>query len=231
VDEQTRVADVYRRYDDDPALRAKWSSENAGNRYLQALRERTLERLLAAEGLLPLAERRILDVGCGTGDFLRELCSRGAAPGLCHGVDILPARIDRARSTLPAATFVVADARSLPFDDASFDLVSVNMVFGSILADDVALSAAAEMQRVLAPDGAVLWLEHRYPNPWNPAVRRYTRRDLRRLFPGFELRARSISPLPPLVRRLGRATSVVAPLLEAVPPLRVDYLAVLRRLR
>jgi hypothetical protein len=85
------------------------------------------------------------------------------------------------------------------------------------------------MARVLAADGAIVWLEHRHPNPWNPQVRAYTLRHLRRLFPGFVIRARSISPLPPLVRRLGRATPVVAPLLERVPPLRVDFLAVLRR--
>jgi ubiquinone/menaquinone biosynthesis C-methylase UbiE len=227
--EQTRLRDVYRTYDELPQIHRKWARDNPGNRFLNERRENALHSLLAEEGVLPLAGKRILDVGCGTGEFLRSVCGLGAAPADCYGVDLLPDRVERARRESSGITFELCDARHVPFEPGSFQLVCANMVFGSILSAEVAREIAAEMCRMLAPTGSVLWHDHRYPNPWNGAVRHYTRRDLQRLFPGFRIRTRSVAPLPPVVRRLGRSTPRVAPVLDVLPALRVDYLAVLRR--
>jgi ubiquinone/menaquinone biosynthesis C-methylase UbiE len=227
--EETRLRTVYRAYDAAARVSRKWARDNPGNRFLEERQEAALHALFEEAGLVPMAGKRVLDVGCGSGEFLQKICELGAAPADCYGVDLLPDRIERARRESSGITFELCDARHLPFEAGSFDLVCANMVFGSILSPEIAGEIAAQMRRVLSPVGSILWHEHRYPNPWNSEVRHYTRRDLRRLFPGFRIRARSVAPLPPVVRRLGGSTSRVAPLLDSLPALRVDYLAVLRR--
>jgi len=226
-DEHGRLAAVYQAYDHERSVQRKWSPENPGNQFLGRSRTATFDRLFASEGLT-LGGTRILDVGCGTGEFLRDLCERGATPTACHGVDILADRIQRARERSVGINFHACDARTVPFEADSFDLVFANMVFGSVLSADVSDAMAAEIRRALAPQGAIVWYDHRYPNPWNRNVRAYTRRDLERLFPGFRIHAVSVGPLPPLVRRLGRMTPWIAPALDAAPVLRVEYLAVIR---
>lgn len=60
-------------------------------------------------------------------------------------MDISPAMIEQARAKVPQATFDVADAQALPYEDDSFDVVS--SVFGAMFAPD-AEAAARELARV-----------------------------------------------------------------------------------
>ena len=63
---------------------------------------------------------RVLDIGCGPGDFTSDFSDSGA---LVTGVDFAPEMIRVARERFPEVRFEVADAESLPFDDGSFDVV------------------------------------------------------------------------------------------------------------
>ena len=55
------------------------------------------------------------------------------------------------------------------------------------------------------------------------------RRELIRLFPGCGMRARSLTLLPPLTRRLGRWTEALYPILARVPFLRTHNLTCLKK--
>ncbi len=66
----------------------------------------------------PVAEKRILDVGCGTGVLARSLSSRGAR---VVGVDPNEEALAAARQAAPMGTFHRAGAQALPFADGSFD--------------------------------------------------------------------------------------------------------------
>jgi ubiquinone/menaquinone biosynthesis C-methylase UbiE len=103
--------------------------------------------LLAAAGVR--AGERVLDVACGTGLVARLAAERGAT---VTGLDVAPDMIDIARGVAPSIDWHVGDATSLPFDDASFDLVTCQM--GLMFMPDRA-AAVAEMRRVLAPGGRV----------------------------------------------------------------------------
>jgi len=64
---------------------------------------------------------RVLDVGCGCGVPVARALS--AAGYDVTGVDVSEVQIDRARSLVPGATFIRADAMSVRFAPASFDAV------------------------------------------------------------------------------------------------------------
>jgi SAM-dependent methyltransferase len=67
------------------------------------------------------AGMRVLDVGCGAGGFVQLATSRGATT---TGMDATPELLAIARRRTPAARFDPGDLESLPYDDASFDLVT-----------------------------------------------------------------------------------------------------------
>lgn len=74
---------------------------------------------------LPLGQR-VLEIGCGRGVAL-PLLARRLAPKALTGIDIDAALVAIARERVERAgvsvTVIEADARSLPFEDSSFDLV------------------------------------------------------------------------------------------------------------
>ncbi|NMC73887.1 MAG: methyltransferase domain-containing protein [Geobacteraceae bacterium] len=98
------------------------------------------------------APRRILDVGAGTGILLREI--RKLYPGaFLAGLDLAPAMSKKAREALEGeggALLVEGDAESLPFADATFDLVVSTSTFQWL---NTLEKAFCEAFRVLSPGG------------------------------------------------------------------------------
>ncbi|WP_007518582.1 class I SAM-dependent methyltransferase [Pseudofrankia saprophytica] len=95
-----------------------------------------------------LAGLRVLDVGCSAGFICDELAAAGAD---VTGVDIDVAGLRRARARFARrAWFVQADGLSLPLATGSFDVVVMNHIYEHVVDADV---LAAEVRRVLAPDG------------------------------------------------------------------------------
>jgi SAM-dependent methyltransferase len=227
--EVERITHVYGQYRDDPGIQAQWRADNPGNRAILQERQREMRRALQAGGLWPLTEHRILDVGCGSGRVLAGLLDWGAAAENLAGVDLLPHRIRQAQQNYPHLHFQCSNAEQLPFADAAFDLLLVFTVFSSILDQAMAANVAAEMARVLAPDGAILWYDFRFNNPRNPHVCGMTRAYIRQLFPHFALQLGTITLLPPLARRLGRLTPLLYPVLVRLPWLRTHYLGLLKK--
>src|SRR3989441_13111280 len=88
---------------------------------------------------------RILDVGCGTGANLQMLSMFGVA----EGVDVSAEALEFCRARGLARVRQGA-AESLPFEDASFDLVT-GLDVVEHLDDD--LAGLTEMRRVLRPGG------------------------------------------------------------------------------
>jgi ubiquinone/menaquinone biosynthesis C-methylase UbiE len=225
-DEIRRIRTVYA--ERERLLHARWDQGNLGNRLLASECRAAMERLLKERFALPLANCRVLDVGCGYGGLVSSLHDCGVRPENLFGVDLLPNRIEFARTTFPSFTFVEGNAERLDFPDDSFDLVSVFTVFSSILDHVMASNVAREITRVLAGGGAVLWYDMRYPNPWNSGLRAMTRGRIRELFPAFSLELQSLSLFPPVARRLGPITQWAYPLLAGLPALRTHYLGLLR---
>jgi len=225
--EVDRLKEVYREYGERCWRKTKWSVTNRGNQAIRQERDRKLEQLLQRAGFLPLGNRRILDVGCGTGEILARFEAWGARPENLFGVDLLADRIRRAKENFPKMTFQEANAEGLPFANGFFDLVALFTVFTSIRDHQMARNVSREINRILRSGGAVVWYDFRMNNPFNPQVRGISRAGVLRLFPGFDSRLMTVTLLPPVARRSGCLTDLLYPWLASLPFLRSHYLGVL----
>ncbi|MCX7278185.1 MAG: bifunctional demethylmenaquinone methyltransferase/2-methoxy-6-polyprenyl-1,4-benzoquinol methylase UbiE [Burkholderiales bacterium] len=103
---------------------------------------------------------QVLDIAGGTGDLSMAFAKKVGKTGRVVHTDINEAMLRTGRDRLIDKGIVlptmVCDAEKLPFDDASFDRVSVAFGLRNMTHKDVAL---AEMCRVLKPGGKLLVLE------------------------------------------------------------------------
>jgi SAM-dependent methyltransferase len=103
-------------------------------------------RLQRVRDLAP-GHARMLDVGCGTGFMLRQ------AVGLfdqIDGVDITPEMMARIPDLGPSVRTQIAEAEQLPFEDATFDVVTAYSVFDHLVDYRVTIR---EILRVLKSGG------------------------------------------------------------------------------
>ena len=122
---------------------------------------------------------RILDIGCGTGGNLMMLSQFGEA----EGVDVSPDALAFCRER-GLQNVKLGSAESLPYEDATFDLVTALDVVEH-LDDDVA--GLREMRRVLRPGGRLLMFVPTFMFLWGVQDevshhrRRYRLAELRRV--------------------------------------------------
>jgi len=83
------------------------------------------------EGLFGIPQKTVdrpvqhLDVGCGSGQLIAELIDVFTPEAIaCTGLDASMKMIEQARDKGLPAEFYLGDAHKLPFNDASFDLVT-----------------------------------------------------------------------------------------------------------
>ena len=121
-----------------------------------------------------LRGKRVLDYGCGIGEFSEVLWQRGAR---VHGIDISEGLVTQAQASFPSAgrpapVFQVMDAQATSFPDGFFD-----HVFGNGILHHLDLEPAlSEIARVLRPGGSAFFQEPLAGHPWVGVVRRLTPR-------------------------------------------------------
>jgi SAM-dependent methyltransferase len=192
--------------------------------------ERQLLRFLAANGMASLSGKSILEIGCGTGHWLREFVKWGAHPHDVVGMDLLADRVGEARALCAQGVHLFCgSAAVLPLPAQSFDLVAQFTVFTSILEPALKRQVAFEMLRVVKPTGLILWYDFLFNNPKNENVRGIAGREIQRLFPGCSVKLRRVTLAPPLTRRLASRSWLACSLLEAIPLLRSHFLGVIRK--
>lgn len=169
---------------------------------------------------------RVLDVGCGTGDDVRAIAQLVGSSGHSAGIDASECLIDEARrrGVPDNASFTVATATRVPFDDASFDAVRAERVFQHV-ADP--LPAALEMRRVLRRDGTALLLDQDWESLCIAGGRRDVTRAIVRAFADRFANGWAGRSLRGTLLRAGFARAVVAPMV-ATPELAVAFDLILR---
>lgn len=205
----------------------RYSLFNPAQLFLVQQRQRAMLQCLRRNGFYPLKERRILEVGCGSGGVLLETLSFGAAPWNLYGAELLFERIRAARHTLSSLFLACADGQNLPYAARSFDLTMQFMVFSSILDDEVKRNLARELLRVTRPGGMILWYDF-WLNPGNLQTRGIRPAEIRRLFPSCRFQFERLTLAPPLARRLAPVSWGLALCLEKLRILNTHYLVAIR---
>lgn len=187
-------------------------------------------KILVQNGFADLSGAETLDVGCGTGGWLRTLMEWGVKPSRLHGIDLLEDRITQAKILSPTVDFRVSSGYGIPYTEQSMDLVSTHTVFSSILDVRARKALAVEMIRVLKPSGAVFIYDYRVSAPRNRDTVGIRKGEIQRLFPEFHLQMCSLTLAPPLSRKLAPVSPLLAHALEALCPfLRTHAVYFLRR--
>jgi ubiquinone/menaquinone biosynthesis C-methylase UbiE len=156
------------------------------------------------------AAARLLDIGCGTGSFLREVkrnFPRLAVTGLDLSDPYL-AVAGRRLADWSRVALISAAAEAMPFPDGEFEIVSCIYLFHE-LPPRVRRAVVDEIRRVLKPGGTLIFADSLqtgdkpaydavldyFPIAFHePYYASYLSEDLDRLFsPGFTLEERSLA--------------------------------------
>ena len=156
------------------------------------------------------AAARLLDIGCGTGGFLREVkrnFPRLAVTGLDLSEPYL-AVAGRRLADWSRVTLIPAAAEAMPFSDGEFEIVSCIYLFHE-LPPRVRRAVVDEIRRVLKPGGTLIFVDSLqtgdepaydavldyFPIAFHePYYASYLAEDLDRLFsPGFTPEERSLA--------------------------------------
>lgn len=103
---------------------------------------------------IPMKPLRILQVGCGTGQFFKENHTKLPNGSIITLTDISPSMLNQAKENIKRDNFIfeVADMENLRYDDNSFDIVIAHHIIYHATSKNIAL---LELKRVVKEDGFV----------------------------------------------------------------------------
>ena len=148
--------EIARHYDKNPARH-------------QTLKEKLIQDILDSTK----AKVRVLDLACGTGNFLKAQMEHYPQKRIeWQGADLSESMLSQAKTKLKGVELKIANAEDLPYEDEAFDFVSCNFAFHHF---EGKIKALREIRRVLKGGGAFLmanicpafmptfWVYHFFP--------------------------------------------------------------------
>ncbi len=117
-------------------------------------------QMLALEQAGIQGRDKVLEVAVGAGGILLEIVRRVDTTNTVYGVDVSPKMLAKARRRVTRAGYAnidlqEADARSLPFPDATFDVLFDSYMFDLLRLRDMQV-VLGEFHRVLKPSGRLV---------------------------------------------------------------------------
>jgi len=226
--ETDRIKQVYEKRKEKVSSQL-YSFFNPAHLFMIQRREWELLNLLKKFEINSLEDKKILDIGCGTGSILRNFIQYGANPENLYGIDLLPDRIETGRKINPNINFSCGDASKLPYQNENFDIVMQFTVFTSILDNRMKKEIAKEMLRVLKADGIIIWYDYFMDNPKNPDVKGVRKKEIYEIFPGCSIHLKKITLAPPITRALAPYSTFICFLLEKLKIVNTHYLGIIQK--
>lgn len=179
----------------------RYSILNPATYLIEQEKERALIRWIKKYHIEPLGDKKLLEIGCGTGSNIQKFIRFGFNPSNIYANDLIDERLEIAKLILPSKIiYLKGDALDLDFNKGEFDIVFQSMVFSSILNDDFRRNLAHKMWNWVNPGGGVLWYDFFYNNPFNQDVKKVTLHEVEKLFPNSIIKSWKITLAPPLSR-------------------------------
>ena len=211
---------------------SRYSWFNEGQLFRIHELERDVLSLLRSNGLEVLDDKRVLEIGCGNGHWLREFVKWGACPSNLAGIDLIEDRVRHAKNLCPREVQILCgNAANLIFANGTFDCVLQFTVFTSILDFQLKQEIAREMLRVLKKDGVVLWYDYHVNNPTNPDVRGIRKAEIAKLFPNCRIALQKVTLVPQLARLIAPWSWLTCHSIERMKLLNTHYLGIIRKIR
>jgi ubiquinone/menaquinone biosynthesis C-methylase UbiE len=205
-----------------------YSPLNISAFFMMQRRQRVFRKVLRKNLSKPVKEVKLLEVGCGAGQWMTEFQVFGMQSGNFAGIELDERRTEIARAKIPEADIRCGNAVELPWTDNSFDIVFQSTVFTSVLDDDTKSSIASEMKRVCREDGFILWYDFIYNNPKNSNVKGIGIAEVKKLFSPWNCTFERVTLAPPISRRLVPLSWLAAEVTETFCPfLRTHIVAVI----
>jgi ubiquinone/menaquinone biosynthesis C-methylase UbiE len=130
-----------------------------------------------------------------------------------------------ARTRHPEFDVVEGSAAALPWGNETFDMVTQFTTFTSILDHAERVTAAREIDRVLKPNGILVWYDF-WLNPSNRHTHPVRPSELRALFPTYHHDLRRVTLAPPIARAVAPRSRRLASVLEEIWVLQSHLLGV-----
>ena len=194
-----------------------YSPLNPSALFMIQRRHREIRKILASFPL-DMKDVKLLEIGCGGGQWLAEFQMFGLLVSNLAGIELDEERAKFAKERIIGADIRAGNGASLPWEDSSFDIVFQSTVFTSILDDETKQKVAEEMKRVCKPNGLILWYDFAYNSPNNSNVKGVKKSEIRHLFNGWNCEIRKVTLAPPIARRVVPFCWLLAEKLESFFP-------------
>jgi len=164
-------------------------------------KERYLIKWINSSPILPIEEKKLLEIGCGSGGNLLQFLRLGFSSENLVGNELLQERMNKARYRLPAVLKILpGNALDLAIQANQFDIVFQSMVFSSILDEKFKFQLSKKMWGWIREGGGILWYDFIYNNPWNKDVNGIPFSKVKEYFPEGYIKKWKITLAPPLSR-------------------------------
>lgn len=228
--ETARIKNEYSRRDSTASNASKYGPLSASSLFIRQEIERQVASFFASRFTGGTRGMRVLEVGTGSGAFLKMFHQLGFSANCVHGIDLSAERLEDCRS-VSGDSFGLAGANAvrLPYRDGAFDVVSQFTVLSSVTDEVMRKAIASEMVRVTRPGGIVISYDMIYSNPLNPNLRGVGPRELAGLFGAPPARSRRIVPNPLLLRPLLRVSHALCAALSSIRVFNAFIIAFFRK--
>ena len=174
---------------------------------------------------------KLLEIGCGNGGNLQDFIRFGFLPKNIYGNDLIEERIKCARALLPAETKLhTGNACDIDLAENTIDIVYQSMVLSSILDDSLRENVCAKSWSLVKPGGIMVSYDFVYNNPYNKKVRKVTKGDLLKNFPGAKsMIFKRVTLAPPISRKLCRGSYFLYSIFNLLPILRSHLIMIAQK--